>query len=110
MAASDRPVRRFRPTSYPLTAQVGPHRLADYLAANGIIPVAVNLADEPSVEDDEIELGDNLTVQVGQGYAILNLWVEQDGQEGASHHGHDRFDARDIVADIRLYRKTGRIR
>jgi hypothetical protein len=92
----------------PLTAAVTARRLARWLRECGVQGVGAT-SQVGDVTDGEIDLGEGVSVQVGIGYAVVCRWLDEDTME----EEEERYDARDLIADIARARtdsKTGETR
>lgn len=90
--------------SLRITAEVGPEKIADYLRRNGI---ACRVAGEiTDAEDAEVTiLGvENLYVQVGEGYAVVNR-----NEGDVIRSWPVRYNASDLLADLRSLLPKNRI-
>lgn len=81
--------------SLPLTAAVTVHDVAAYLKENGVTIISVK-DDEQDVVDAEIVINEIMSVQVGSGYALVNV-VKDDN---TFWMGKQHYDAKDILDDI----------
>lgn len=87
---------------FPLAGQ-SVHALAAYLRESGVHVREVAVSRFPEVEDDEIVLDDDISIQVGAGYAEVGMWVEN---RTAIRHWSTRTDGSLLLADIREAQKA----
>lgn len=79
--------------SMPLTAAITVREVAQYLRENGVY--ILHVQDEDDVQDGDITLRNNVHVQVGIGYALVN---KIDGPQITM--GRERHDALDVLSDV----------
>ncbi len=82
--------------------------IAQCLREAGVPVMSISEADEPGLEDDELTVTPDVTVQVGYDYLIANRWSES---EQAMYHGECRKRTADgvalLVADLKQFMTSG---
>ena len=86
-----------RPPDFWLNRFIGVHAIANYLRQQGVSVVAVERSESPEIEDDAVDLGGGMHVQVGSTYACVGAWVEAGT---AMRHWPVRNNAALLLRDI----------